>query len=271
MKHLIVGLLAALSLSTAVIARPLEEVKNSGTLTVAVYKDFAPFSDENKGIDVDIGTALAERLGVKVKFLPFDADESMDDDLRNMVWRGTLLGYGPADVMLHVPTEPIFANRNEEVKILGAYFRDTIQIARNLERVPELRDMGVLDNEPVGVETDSLGADLLASPFGGHRANDLHHYEDMNEAFADLKAGKLSAVLALGSQAQGAMSGEEGFRVELAPLPGRVPPAGWEFGLAVKAEHPALAEALGKAIADMEADGSLDRIFTAHGVKRLAP
>ncbi|WP_230971531.1 substrate-binding periplasmic protein [Nitrogeniibacter aestuarii] len=271
MKYLIASLLAALTLSGTAQARSLEDVQSSGTLTVAVYKDFAPFSDEQKGIDVDIAKALAERLGVKVSFLPFDADESMDDDLRNMVWRGTLLGYGPADVMLHVPTEPMFANRNKEVKIFGAYFRDTLQIARNLERVPELRDMGVLDNEPVGVEIDSMGSSLLATPFGGHRANDIHHYEDMNEAFSDLKAGKISAVLSLGSQAQAAMSKIEGFRVEIAPLPGRVPPAGWEFGLAVKSEFEDLAGALDKAIAEMAADGTLDRIFAEHGVKRLAP
>jgi len=271
MKYLIAGLLAALTLNASVQARSLEDIRNTGTMSFAIYKDFAPFSDENKGIDVDIAKALAQRLGVKASFLPFDADESMDDDLRNMVWRGTLLGYGPADVMLHVPTEPIFANRNEQVKITGAYFRDTLQIARNLERVPELRDMGVLDNEPVGVENDSMGASLLATPFGGHRANDLHHYEDMDEAFNDLKAGKISAVLALGSQAQAAMAGTEGFRVEMAPLPGRVPPAGWEYGLAVKSEFPALAEALEKAMAELAADGTLDRIFAEHGVKRFAP
>jgi len=271
MKHLIAGLLAALTFSAHLQARSLEEVQSTGTLSFAIYKDFAPFSDENAGIDVDIAKALAARLGVKASFLPFDADESMDDDLRNMVWRGTLLGYGPADVMLHVPTEPIFANRNEEVKIIGPYFRDTIQIARNLERIPELRDMGVLDDEPVGVESDSLGASLLATPFGGHRANDLHHYEDMDEAFSDLKAGKISAVLALGSQAQSAMSQVEGFRVEMAPLPGRVPPAGWEFGMAVKADFDQLAAALEKAMADLAADGTLDRIFAEHGVKRLAP
>jgi len=271
MKYLIAGLVAALTLSTSAQARSLDDVKSSGTLSVAVYNEFAPFSDNNAGIDIDIAKALAEHLGVKATFLPFDADESMDDDLRNMVWRGTLLGYGPADVMLHVPTEPMFANRNEQVKIFGAYFRDTMQIARNLERIPELRDMGVLDNEPVGVEQDSLGASLLATPFGGHRVSDLHHYNTMDEAFNDLKAGKVSAVLALGSQAQAAMGKVEGFRVEMAPLPGRVPPAGWEFGLAVKSEYGDLAGALDKAMADLAADGTLDRIFAEHGVKRFAP
>ncbi|QID17683.1 amino acid ABC transporter substrate-binding protein [Nitrogeniibacter mangrovi] len=271
MKHLLIGLIAALSLTTAAQARSLDEVRSSGTLTVAIYNDFAPFSDDAKGIDVDIARALGEKLGVKVSFLPFDADESMDDDLRNMVWKGTVLGYGPADMMMHVPTEAAFANRNDKVAIFGTYFRDTLQIARNLERLPELRDMAVLDKEPVGVEADSLGSMILGSPYGGHRVADLHHYVKLEEAFADLKAGKLSAVMALGSQAEAAMGKESGFRVAMAPLPGRVPPGGWSFGLAVKSDYTQLADALKQAMATLESDGTLDRIFTAHGVKRLAP
>ncbi len=271
MKFALIGVLAALSISSACHARSLDEVRSSGTLSVAVYTKFAPFSDEASGIDIDIAKALGEKLGVKVTFLPFDADESMDDDLRNMVWKGTLLGYGPADLMMHVPTEPAFANRNEQVTIFGDYFRDNLQIARNVERIPELRTIGALKDEPVGVELDTIGAAILASPSGGFRVTDLHHYVDMNEAFRDLKSGAVSAVLSLGSQAQAAMGKEEGFAVEIAPLPGRVPPAGWSFGLAVKADYTGLAGALKSAMADLEQNGTLDTIFASHGVKRLKP
>ena len=34
--------------------------------------------------------------------LPFNADENMNDDLRNLVWRGHYLGFGPADVQVTV-------------------------------------------------------------------------------------------------------------------------------------------------------------------------
>jgi len=49
---------------------------------------------------VALAQALAESLGVKLSLLPFHADDSMNDDLRHMVWRGHHLGYGPADVLL---------------------------------------------------------------------------------------------------------------------------------------------------------------------------
>ena len=87
----------------------LARIQASGTLKVAVYKDNAPFSagpaSALTGLDVSLAEALARQLGLKLSLLPFDAGENMNDDLRNMVWRGHYLGYGPADVMLQVPVD----------------------------------------------------------------------------------------------------------------------------------------------------------------------
>jgi hypothetical protein len=57
-----------------------------------------------QGIDVDLAAALADTLGMKVTPLPFQADENMDDDLRNMVWQGHYLGFGPADACCMFPS-----------------------------------------------------------------------------------------------------------------------------------------------------------------------
>ncbi|MFD2782907.1 hypothetical protein ACFS32_19705 [Novosphingobium pokkalii] len=79
-------------------------------LRVAIYQDNAPWSWEEggqiKGIDADLGRALAAALGVKADLAIFPAGESVEDDLRNAVWRGGLLGFQAADVMLHVPFDP---------------------------------------------------------------------------------------------------------------------------------------------------------------------
>ncbi|MBC7207285.1 MAG: ABC transporter substrate-binding protein, partial [Methyloversatilis sp.] len=71
-------------------------IQKTGVLRVAFYKDFAPFSNEGKGSDVDVAAALAARMGLKMSPMFFDADENMGDDLRNMVWKGHYMGYGPA-------------------------------------------------------------------------------------------------------------------------------------------------------------------------------
>ena len=98
----------------------LQRVKRTGRLTVAIYHDLPPFHVKGKGIGVDLGAALAAKLGVQLSLLPFAAGENMEDDLRNMVWRGHYLGFGPADVLLHVPVALGTLHQGGAVLLLSA-------------------------------------------------------------------------------------------------------------------------------------------------------
>ena len=109
------GALAVLAASPARAAAAELELQQPGTLRVAVYANFAPWSTAGKGIDIALGRALAERLGLQPQVVEFPADENMNDDLRNMVWRGHYLGHKPGDVMLHVPVDPRFAALNKQI------------------------------------------------------------------------------------------------------------------------------------------------------------
>jgi hypothetical protein len=73
------------------------------------------------GIDIDLARALAGALDLKLSLLPFNADENMNDDLRNMVWKGHYLGYGPADVLMHVPVDRPLMQANPQVQIFAPY------------------------------------------------------------------------------------------------------------------------------------------------------
>ena len=120
----------------------LAKIRASGVLKVAVYKDNAPFSDgpanDVKGLDVSIATALARQLNLKLSLLPFDAGENMNDDLRNMVWRGHYLGYGPADVMLQVPGDKYLMARNRQVLILAPYMRQSLVLVFDTTRIADV-------------------------------------------------------------------------------------------------------------------------------------
>ena len=111
----------------------LAKIRANGALKVAVYKDNAPFSDgkgsDMRGLDVALAQALAAQLQLKLALLPFDAGENMGDDLRNMVWRGHYLGYGPADVMLQVPVDRYLMQKNRQVLILAPYMRQQLVVA----------------------------------------------------------------------------------------------------------------------------------------------
>jgi hypothetical protein len=71
------------------------------------------------GIDADLGAALARALGVHVDLAELMPGDDVEADLRNGVWKGGLLGFQPADVMLHVPFDRGFAARVDQVAIVA--------------------------------------------------------------------------------------------------------------------------------------------------------
>jgi ABC-type amino acid transport substrate-binding protein len=84
--------LPALGLAPGAQAAPLAKVKALGVLRVAVYKDNRPWSwrQDGKimGIDADLGTALAGKLGVHVDLAELMPGDDVAADLRNGVWKG---------------------------------------------------------------------------------------------------------------------------------------------------------------------------------------
>ncbi len=269
MKNLLLLWLALFA--TVAPARDLADVRTSGILKVAVYKDFAPFNENGRGIEVELAARLAEKIGVRLSLLPFDAGEDMNDDLRNMVWKGHYLGYGPADVMLHVPVEKVFMERNKQVAIFGPYFRETLQVAWDHAKIDSCETLAPLAEHKVGAEDASIASIALMGADNGRLRNSVRHFHAIADAVREMRAGRLGAVVAMRSQLEGAMAGDwKNFRMGNPPLPG-LPQAGWVVGMAVKVEFTDLARALQQALNELEADGSLDRIFETHHVKRLRP
>lgn len=251
-------------------ARDLPEVAKSGKLKVALYKEFQPFSDDNAGIDVDLARLLASKLGVSVDFLWFDADESMEDDMRNMVWRGTVLGYGPADVMLHVPVDKDYMAKNTNVMFFAPYYREKFAIARNVAQLDKLENMGVFRNHKVGVESESYPDTVLLSADAGAYRSNVVHFKTTTEAIAALKQGSVSAVMAMQSELEAGLTGTSGFEVSDVPLP-VINRRQWVLGMAVKAGHEALAKALQAAMNDLMASGEVAKVFQRHGVNHRSP
>jgi len=261
----------ACALALAPLARAdLPQLRKRGRIRIAVYRDFPPFSDGDRGIDVRIGQALAQALQLSADVMPFDADEKVDDDLRNMVWRGTLLGYGPADVMLHVPVDPAFAQRNPKVRIFAPYFREKLQLVRDLARIPQADSLEALRGQPLGAEDGTLASIVLLSAEGGRLRQDVRHFHSTAEALAELKAGRLAAVMGLRSELQSAMAGIGGFQISDPVAPG-IPLAGWRLGLAVRADDEALAGALQAALDGLLEQGTIERIFRDYNVAWSSP
>jgi ABC-type amino acid transport substrate-binding protein len=248
----------------------LEKIQLRGTLTVALYKDFAPFSDNGRGIDVDLAQALAEKLGVKMSPLWFSAGEKMDDDLRKMVWKGTPIGYGPADLMMHVPVDRQYMVKNDQAKIFAPYHRERFAMGRQLEKLPTLDNLEPFEKLPIGVEGESMGALVMLSADSGRYRENLKIFKSSEEAVVALKSGAVAAVIAQQGELEGGLGDDSRFAIEPPPHP-VLKMQQWVLGLAVKADSDDLAKALQKAMDELIADGTVQSIMQRYGVKHRQP
>ncbi|WP_434513281.1 substrate-binding periplasmic protein [Dechloromonas sp. ARDL1] len=254
------------------VADTLDSVRQRGRLRVAVYNEFPPYSMAGgKGIDADIARAIAAKLGVTAEIVGYNADEDMNDDLRNMVWKGHYLGAQPSDVMMHVPVDEYLARANDKVRIFGAYHRETLALARNPERIPKPPSgsaavaLEVFTREKIGVETTSLADSFLLSVLNGRLRDNVVHFKTVAEAARAMTEGRVSAVLAQRAELEAALQGQTRMVIDTPHLP-ELKMDGWPLGMAVKVEDQALAEAIGTALAELKRDGSIAAIFKRYGI-----
>jgi ABC-type amino acid transport substrate-binding protein len=250
---------------------PVDPVVRTGTLKVAVYKDFTPFSDVKEGgIDVELAQALADRIGAHLSLLPFDAGESLTDDLRNMVWKGHYLGYGPADVMLHVPIDPMLARQVDNVAFFGAYHVESLMLSVNVERLADWQGYEVFEHEKIAVDGGSLAAQVILAMDGGRYREQVVNCRRIQDAIEEMRAGRVVAVLATRSELEAAGLNRGAYRLIDTSVPGS-PRRSWAVGLAVKGERKELAARLAAALADLQSSGALAAIFQRHGVRYIQP
>lgn len=270
-------LLAMSGLSLAQEMSAMEKIKARGALKVAIYKDNAPYSDgpnaDVQGVDVSLAKALASRLNLQLALLPFDAGENMNDDLRNMVWKGHYLGYGPADVMIHVPVDRYLMNENKQVLIFGAYVREHLVVLHNFAKVARVENPEDLQGKTIAVEKGSGAASALMGYRGGLLRDKISIFKDGVDAAKMVISGQFDAAFVSRAQAESAVHAvSDKARWALSPiaLPG-VMPAGWPLGLAVKADNKELASALDDALASLRQSGELLKLFQSHGLTLAAP
>jgi ABC-type amino acid transport substrate-binding protein len=272
--------LLSMSLIAMLLATPahadMEKIIKSGVLKVAVYDDFSPFSRHDKaqgktsGIDIDLAAALSKKLGLKLALLPFPAGETLSDDLRNMVWKGHYLGYGPADLMLHVPVDMPLIKENPQVTIFSPYHNETVRLVRNLASVPQFNGLASMAGKKIGVEKISIGAVVLLGEEDGRYRNDVKIFTTPIEALEKLKIGELDGVLANRSEIESVLRDDPRFEMREVAFQ-RLPRKGWNIGMAVKKDNQELAIRLREAMDELFASGEMISIFARHGVQIVKP
>jgi ABC-type amino acid transport substrate-binding protein len=271
----------ALGFSSLVMAQEksaMEKIRASGVLKIALYKDNEPYSDGSMasmhGLDASLGQALAKALQLSPSYLPFDAGENMGDDLRNMVWKGHYLGYGPADVMLHVPVDKYFMEQNRQAFIFAPYAREHLVVLHNPKTLEQVYNPEDLEGRKIVVEQGTGAASAIMGYKGGLLRERVSLYKNGIDAAKTVLDGKADAAFVSLAQAEAALFALKLDRKDWAfsklTLPG-VPPNGWPLGMAVKADNKELAGLLDAALDALRSSGELLAIFQAHGLTLAAP
>ena len=265
------GVAGALAMPTGLGAAPLARVKELGVLRFGLYAANRPWSWEDagkpRGIDVDLATAIAEKLGVRPEIALFAADEEVSDDLRNVVWRGGLLGFRRCDVMLHVPFDMQFAAQEDQVVFVAPYYREEFTSlcssgTKNCDAPPQL-----FVGKKVGAEIDTIPDFYLVGGFGGILRGDVEHFTTGYEAAQAVHNGTVEMSVATRAQIESSMADRPDSHAQLrkSPLP-LIPSDGWDIGMAVKEDSRSLGFAIEDTVAAMADSGQMKSIFAAHGV-----
>ena len=245
---------------------PLDKLRERGTLIVGLYNEMPPFHVAGQGIDVELARGVAEALQLKLSMLPFNADESMGDDLRNMVWKGHYLGFGPADLLLHVPVDKPLMDASPRVNIFAPYYRERVVLARDLSKLPQLQSLAALKGQAVAVPGQSLaGWLMIGADNGAYREQLRTQWKDGAQAAQALRDGEVAAAAGLASELESVLRGDPRFAIEPLPMP-RAPRDGWAVGCAVKRESVDLARAVQQAFNDMAQAGAIQKAFAASNV-----
>ncbi|MEH6473946.1 MAG: transporter substrate-binding domain-containing protein, partial [Halopseudomonas sp.] len=241
-------------------ARSYEDVMADGTLRVAVYRDFPPYAFEQngqtKGVDVELAQTIADQLGLQLQLHWMIADENLDDDLRNHVWKGHYLAReedGPmlrrtvADVMLRVPYDREFAYKvdpdgrviNDLVHFFSPYQRERWALTYDGARMEMFENLAVFQYDRVGVEIDSLPDFYLSSAFRGRLRENIEHFPTVLAAMEAMDAQRIPAVMGMQSQLQWSSTqlarSEQILQADV-PFP-NLAKTSWDVGMAVKDDH----------------------------------
>lgn len=219
-----------------------------GKLTVAAELGFAPFeymdekTGEPVGFDVDLIAAVAKKMGLESSYLP----NQKFDTLVPLIKQG-----GKADVAIAGIT--ITDDRQKEVDFTEAYL-DSNQAIVVKKDSGETKDSLNVADKKVACQSGTTGDDWISENL---RAAERVPLDDVTAALTGVSTGLYSAMV-IDLPVASYMLTQSFSDLEVA----KEIPTGEQYGIAVSKDQPALTEALNKALAEMESDGTMKDIKT---------
>ena len=260
-------------------SRSYDDIIEKNEIIIAVYSDFRPFSyvdeGEEKGIDVDLAHLIAQKLGVKLKLRWMTADETVDDDLRNNLWKGHFLNRTVADLMLRVPYDRDYSLLRDDigelvhqhVHMFAPFHTESWKVVFNSKKLESVETIAVFQYHDVGVEVDSIPQFYFTSAFQGRMRDRAKQFPTISEAISAMTESKVDAVMGLTSQISHYQA--ELSNIDFPLAKNAFPTMGqqqWDIGMAVKTDYRQLGYMVADIVESMINTGEIEKIFAKYHV-----
>jgi ABC-type amino acid transport substrate-binding protein len=217
------------------------ETLEPGKLTVGSDIPYEPFEfgrgPAYEGFDVDVVTAVGDKLGLEVEF----EDTSFDTIFRD-------LAQGKFDVVASATT--ITPERERTVSFSEPYFAADQSLM--VEEGSDIESVDDLGGRTIGAQKGTTGAEYAENETD---AESVRTYAEIGDAFNALEAGQIEAVINDFAISKFAEQSRPNLTVieEI--------PTDEEYGLAVNKDSTALLEAINGALAEIREDGTYAEIY----------
>jgi polar amino acid transport system substrate-binding protein len=220
------------------------KVKERGEVVIGLCAQYPPFESKNEktgqleGIDIDLGKALAQKLGVKAKFIDSE-------------WQGLLGGLKKGDFDLLLTCMSKSETRKENVNFSDVYYLlpDVIVVRKDEVAIKGKDD---LKDKIVGVQLGS-GSEQLVDGMKD-LFKEIKRYNYNPEAFTDLKFKRSDAVVVGYAYAVNQIKTDPSYKVVGQPL------AEAEIVMVLPKGADDLTGKLNSALKDLRADGTYQQI-----------
>lgn len=226
-----------------------QKIKSRGSLVIGVDDSFVPMDFRQKngklvGFDVDLAKAVCKEIGLKPDFQTIDWSMK-ETELRNgtidVIWNGYTKTKARAKKVIF--SKPYLEN-------------DQILVTRKGEKINNYRQM---KGKILGVQTGSSGADALDKYPNvlKRRIKETVLYDTYNNAFIDLKSGRIDGLLIDGVYANYYLTHSKyrkDFKKEKLPYPTE------KFSVGISKKDTILRNKINQALEHLEKNGELNKI-----------
>ncbi len=222
---------------------------SDGVLTVGAevgYPPFEDFADDGTtpiGFDVDIITAVADKLGLEVNII-------------NTAWDGIFAGIGVNyDVACSAIT--ITPERQETMLFSTPYINNYQAVVLLADDDTQITSFNDLDGMSIAVQKETT-SDILMSDYKSTGTIDVQIVanEKITSCFTQLQNGEVDAVVVDSTVADGYVNSSDAFKIVYKDT--EEPE---QFGIAISVDNEALQTAINEALAELEAEGFIQETY----------